>query len=589
MSNSPHASVPLPPNHDPSDQEVAQITSRFSRPEQPEDLGKLKHYRIIKRLGAGGMGVVFQAWDTMLQRDVAVKVISADSANDPVAQARFLREAKSAAGVRHENVVVIYEVGEENGLLFLVMERLKGKSLEEQLAGGPLPPMVAVRIGREIAQALAAAHKSKLVHRDLKPGNVFLEAPKGKVKLLDFGLATRPSAPVNITTTGVVIGTPLYMSPEQCRGIELDGRSDLFSLGVVLYRAVTGKLPFHGTDMTSVAMSIALDEPTAVRSIVPDVPVELADLIHELLAKDRERRPASAEVVAERLVSGKWAAARDNKLSVTSPWYTDSAESSLPVRPAPSPSPTTARSSNSGTVAAPPSAPVAVPPPIVAPAPVQVPPSYTGPAPPPVNRNTNKITIINNARDDRDDDRYDYPPPPPQSSDPAGTISLILGIITVISLPFDCFTCGIGYWITAGLAIIGIILGIFGRGGMRIVGILLNTLALIPAILILLFMSWFIANIPGLPVAPSAAYQTKARITAPAGPTAQMEVWVYVDGVRIVQWPTGQPTVDVPVRPGSHRIVVKHLRPTENTVFDQVVNVPAGQTVPLQLTPAKGN
>ena len=213
----------------------------------PDELGWLAHYRVLKVLGQGGMGIVFHAEDTQLRRPVALKVIRPEMSKTLSNRQRFLREARAMAQVKSDHVVTVYQVGQVDDVCYLAMELLDGEPLDRWLdrAGTP-PPGEAVRIGREIALALAAAHARGLVHRDVKPANVWLEAPTRRVKLLDFGLARPPDADIHLTQTGVVVGTPTYMAPEQARGEVVDGRADLFSLGCILYLMVTGRLPFEG-------------------------------------------------------------------------------------------------------------------------------------------------------------------------------------------------------------------------------------------------------------------------------------------------------------------------------------------------------
>jgi serine/threonine protein kinase len=269
----------------------------------PDELGWLAQYRILKQLGAGGMGVVLLAEDTLLQRRVALKVMQPALAADRTSRDRFVREARAAAKLAHDHVVTIHQVGEANGAPFLAMQLLQGKSLDAYLSGGgKLSPGQVCRVGRETALGLAAAHAKGLIHRDIKPANLWLEAPKGRVKILDFGLA-RPADDAHLTGTGMALGTPAYMSPEQARGQSLDGRCDLWSLGVVLYRLCAGQLPFQGGDVLSIFTAIAVDEPAPLTSLNPDVPPALAELVHQLLAKDREKRPATVQEVADRLLA----------------------------------------------------------------------------------------------------------------------------------------------------------------------------------------------------------------------------------------------------------------------------------------------
>jgi predicted Ser/Thr protein kinase len=265
----------------------------------PGELGRLAHYRVVKWLGRGGMGLVFQAVDTQLERPVALKIMRPQYSADPAARERFLREAKAAAAIRHDHIVTIYQVGEDRGTPFIAMEFLHGASLDRWLGRGrPLTVPQAVRLTRETAAGLAAAHAHGLVHRDIKPGNLWLEAPHGRVKILDFGLARSAKDDVHLTVSGVIVGTPAYMAPEQARCLAVDHRCDLFSLGCVLYRLCTGRLPFPGDSAMAVLTALAVDDPPPVRALNPDVPPALAELIGRLMAKRPEDRPASAEEVA---------------------------------------------------------------------------------------------------------------------------------------------------------------------------------------------------------------------------------------------------------------------------------------------------
>jgi predicted Ser/Thr protein kinase len=276
--------------------------SFLAPPEQPGELGRLAHYRVVRQLGAGGMGVVFEAEDTALARPVALKVMRGAGPADPTARTRFLREARAAAAVKHDHIVTIYQVGEDRGVPFIAMEFLRGLSLDEWLVRNPRPHLAHVAaIGREVAEGLAAAHAAGLVHRDVKPGNVWLEAPAGRVKILDFGLARPANDELQLTGHGQVVGTPAYMSPEQASGGGIDHRTDLFSLGVMVYRMCAGEPPFRGENVIALLTALAVDDPAPIQSKNPDVPPALAELIHELLRKDPAGRPAIADEVANRL------------------------------------------------------------------------------------------------------------------------------------------------------------------------------------------------------------------------------------------------------------------------------------------------
>jgi formylglycine-generating enzyme required for sulfatase activity/tRNA A-37 threonylcarbamoyl transferase component Bud32 len=257
---------------------------------------------VLKVLGAGGMGVVFQAEDTVLKRKIALKAMLPSLAADESAKQRFLREAQAAAAVEHDHIVRIFQVGEADGVPFIAMPFLKGETLDDRLKReGTLPIAEAVRIGREAALGLAAAHGQGLVHRDIKPANLWLEGETGRVKVLDFGLAKPASDAAHLTQSGMILGTPAYMAPEQAGGKVPDPRSDLFSLGCVLYEACTGQRPFQGPDLLAILAAQALHQPPAPREVRPEVPRALSDLVLRLLAKQPVDRPPSAQAVIEAL------------------------------------------------------------------------------------------------------------------------------------------------------------------------------------------------------------------------------------------------------------------------------------------------
>ena len=266
----------------------------FLAPAQAADeLGRLGPYRVLAVIGAEGMGVVFLAEDPLLQRKVAVKAMLPALAARESSRQRFLREPRTVAAIEHDHIVAIFQVGEDRGVPFIVMPLLRGQSLEARLRREPrLPPPEVVRIGKEVAAGLAAAHARGLIHRDIKPANIWLEArgeedddparqqhkeetnradgperaarpasPAPRVKLLDFGLARTAVDKANITQTGLIVGTPAYMAPEQANGKAVDARTDLFSLGCVLYRLCTGEAPFRGPDALSTLMAVAHHHP----------------------------------------------------------------------------------------------------------------------------------------------------------------------------------------------------------------------------------------------------------------------------------------------------------------------------------------
>ncbi|QEL21049.1 serine/threonine-protein kinase [Limnoglobus roseus] len=269
----------------------------------PQRIGE---YEAQKKLGEGGMGVVYQGWDTQLRRNVAIKVLLPHYSVDRSAREQFLREARAAASVAHDNVVTIFHVGDHQGAAYLVMPLLKGQSLETYLRRKRTPTVTqTLRIGREIAAGLAAAHKQGLIHRDVKPGNVWLEAPQGRVKILDFGIAKSVSSSkvTAVTDDGVVLGTPAYMSPEQARGQNIDPRSDLFSLGAVLYRMCTGLPPFVRATPMDTLTALVSEDATPLAEHNSAVPPRLAALVHRLLAREPAGRPAAADEVVKELRS----------------------------------------------------------------------------------------------------------------------------------------------------------------------------------------------------------------------------------------------------------------------------------------------
>lgn len=263
------------------------------------DLGSLGPYRILNRVGRGGMGIVFRAFDPKLQRVVAVKVLAPEIAVDPMARKRFEREARSAAAVSHPNCVVIYSVDEAHNPPYLVMEYIQGKTLADKItATGALPLKETLRIGSQIAEGLAAAHKQGLVHRDIKPANVLLENGVERAKVTDFGLA-KTIDDVPMTRTGEFSGTPQYMSPEQASGGMFDHRTDLFSLGAILYTMCTGSAPFRASNPLAVLKRICEDNPRPIQAINRETPDWLCAVIDRLLAKSPANRFQSAAEVAE--------------------------------------------------------------------------------------------------------------------------------------------------------------------------------------------------------------------------------------------------------------------------------------------------
>lgn len=265
----------------------------------PDRLGMLGPYEVIEVIGKGGMGVVLRAHDPKLNRVVAVKALAPEFAANPTARKRFLREAQAAAAVSHPHVVSIYAVDEDENTPYLVMECIDGQSLQDKINRvGHLEIKEILRIGSQIASGLAAAHSQGLIHRDVKPGNILLENGVERVKITDFGLA-RAVDDVGVTRTGDVAGTPLYMSPEQAQAKPLDHRSDLFSLGCVLYAMCTGRSPFRAETTVAVLRRVCDDTPRPIREIHAEIPETLVAIIERLLAKDPDERFQTAEEVAD--------------------------------------------------------------------------------------------------------------------------------------------------------------------------------------------------------------------------------------------------------------------------------------------------
>jgi ABC-type branched-subunit amino acid transport system substrate-binding protein len=280
----------------------AERFSFLSPPHEPDELGWLGPYRVLKVLGRGGMGVVFEAEDSHLQRRVALKVMRPDEARDREPRIRFLREARLAASVRSDHVVAIHQVGQCNEVPFLATELLQGETLATWLQrGARASPGQVLDLALQLTRGLAAAHEKGLIHRDIKPANVWLEAPSGRVKVLDFGLARPQKDLVHLTQTGMVMGTPAYMAPEQAEGGQIDARADLFSLGCVLYEVATGVQPFDGSGSFAILQALALRDPRPPHELAPALPRELSALILRLLAKKPAGRPASASAVVEEL------------------------------------------------------------------------------------------------------------------------------------------------------------------------------------------------------------------------------------------------------------------------------------------------
>lgn len=276
------------------------------RPADQQDPGaplqQVGPYRLQQRLGRGGMGVVYRAVDERDGRALAIKFLHASMREDAESRASFLREARAARGLAHPNIVAVHEVGEAFGRPYIVMELVEGLPLSRMLErSGALPLGRALRIGLQLAEALAYAHERGVVHRDIKPGNILLLRDGHTIKVSDFGIADFDGAPQEEPGNAVLLGTPQYMSPEQTRGEAVDGRSDLFSAGVVLYQMLGGERPFRGEDLLTLAHRIATEPAPPLQQLRPELPLSVQRLVERCLAKQPAQRFASGHALAQAL------------------------------------------------------------------------------------------------------------------------------------------------------------------------------------------------------------------------------------------------------------------------------------------------
>ena len=286
-------------SHD--EESIDSLLSLLGPTDDPEMLGRIADYEVVGVIGRGGMGVVFKAFDRSLNRFVAIKMLLPHLATTGAARKRFEREGQAAAAVIDDHVLPIYAVSQWQGVPYLVTQYLRGNTLQKMIHDtGPLELRDILRIGMQTALGLAAAHAQGLVHRDVKPSNILLDGAVSRAMLTDFGLA-RAADDASITRTGMIAGTPQYMSPEQARGGSVDARSDLFGLGCVLYAMCTGRPPFRADSSYAILRMITDDEPRSIREINPDIPEWLCKIVRKLMAKEAADRFESADVVAKLL------------------------------------------------------------------------------------------------------------------------------------------------------------------------------------------------------------------------------------------------------------------------------------------------
>ena len=264
---------------------------------------RIGRYRIVERLGQGGMGVVYKAFDPQIERTVAIKVISGQRFDNPELRERFFREARAAGQLTHPNIIIVYDLGEEQGQPYLAMEFVDGVTLDVLMRSGepfPLPQRLSILL--DVCEGLAYAHHRGVIHRDVKPGNIMVTR-SGAAKILDFGLARLISS--DLTRSNLMLGTMSYMAPEQLRGESIDQRVDIFAVGVVLYELFAGRRPFEGDSLASAIYKVLEEEPPAVHEVNPSVPLELSQIVTRALAKDRDQRYQSMDEVARDLMAAQ--------------------------------------------------------------------------------------------------------------------------------------------------------------------------------------------------------------------------------------------------------------------------------------------
>lgn len=350
------------------------------------------HYEVVSKLGEGGMGAVFKAKDTHLDRFVALKVLPHDKVSDPERKRRFTQEAKAASALNHPNIITIYDIASSDGVDYIAMEFVEGKTLEALIKAGPLKLSETIKYARQMADALAAAHAAGILHRDLKPANVMVRE-SGLVKVLDFGLAkltddsdtseTDTTRTMSSTRAGQILGTVAYMSPEQAEGKKLDFRSDIFSFGVVMYEMAAGTRAFPGDSQASVLAAVLRDDPRPISETRSDMPVELEQIISRCLRKDPARRVQTMADLKAALEDLPDMLTRSGSSAI----LTRTGALSVPAVPSPPPMPPSVTSSGSPTIssfpsaAAPPPMPVQTGPVFVPPPPpAALPPTFSGPA-----------------------------------------------------------------------------------------------------------------------------------------------------------------------------------------------------------------